>query len=45
MSHFEKLWVICCETQSKLEIFSLIILRQTKPTHDRNALESEVIER
>lgn len=43
MCDLEKLWVICCETQSEPEIFPLLILCQTKPTHDRNALKSQII--
>src|SRR4029077_16563744 len=43
MRDLEKLWVICCETQSELEIFLLFILGQTKPTHNGNALKRDII--
>ena len=43
MCDLEKLWVICRETEREFEVFPLLILRQTKPTHDRNALKREII--
>src|SRR6266508_5965995 len=43
MRDLEKLWVICCETQSELEIFLLFILGQTKPTHNGDALKRDII--
>ena len=35
--------MICCETQSELEIFLLFILGQTKPTHNGDALKRDII--
>jgi hypothetical protein len=29
MRNFEKPWVICCETEGELEVFPLLVLRQT----------------
>src|SRR5258708_25065851 len=42
MRDLEELRVVCCEVQSEFEILPLLLLRQTKPTQDRNALESEI---
>ena len=41
--NLEEFWVICCETESELEVFPLFVLCQKKPIHDRNALKREVI--
>jgi hypothetical protein len=43
MPDLEKLWVICRETQSELEIFLLFILRQTEPAHDGHAFQCDII--
>src|SRR5260221_667443 len=43
MRDLEKLWVICYETQSELEIFLLFIMGQTKPTHNRHAFKRDTI--
>ena len=43
MRDLEKLRVICCETQSELEIVLFFILGQTKPIQDGDALKREVL--
>ena len=43
MGDLEKLWVICSEMQSELEIFLLFVLGQTKPSHDGDALKRDII--
>ena len=43
MRNLEELWVICCDIQREIEVFPLLILCKTKPTHDRNALKGEII--
>ena len=43
MPDLEKLWVVCCETQSELEILSLLILGQTKPAHNSHASKRDIM--
>ena len=43
MCDLEKLRVVLGEIQSEFEVSLLFILAQTKPAHDQNALERDIV--